>query len=104
MTASAVCIADSVREKKKTANRSPPLHILVILRRSMPRFYVWVLRSLTPACEILFLLCRELVDLHTHGLEFQLCDFLVEINRHWIDLLLQRAVVLHDVFDGERLV
>src|ERR1700687_5839278 len=54
-----------------------------------------VLRSLVPARQVLFLRGRQLVDLHTHGLELEPGDLLVDLLRHRVDLLLQLLRVLH---------
>src|SRR6267142_4421863 len=93
MTTSAVCIADSVREQDKRRTE--------VRRLLSPLMF---LCSLAPAREIFFLLRCKFVDLYSHRLELELGHFLVDIHRNRIDLLLQRAVVLHHIFDGERLV
>ncbi len=50
------------------------------------------------------LLCTERIDLHTHCFEFEAGDFLVNVNRHRIDFLLELICVLRHVFSRECLV
>src|SRR6516225_1639473 len=83
------------RESEDLAGRGAACRALPRLRSS---------GAFLPGSEVLFLLGCELVEVVAHGLEFEFCDFAVNVLRNDIDLRLQLLVVLHQVFGGERLI
>src|SRR6202011_2810768 len=56
-----------------------------------------MLRSLTPRRHVLDLFWRRRVDADSERGELELCDFLVDVVRDRVDLLLQRLVVLRQI-------
>src|ERR1700728_1647886 len=68
------------------------------------RRYCVGLGAFGPGGQVLLLIGRELIDLDSHGVEFEFGDVAVDVFGDRINLVLQAAGVLNQVFGGERLV